>query len=60
MAAVVCKGCSKRCILKKETVHLTTEDGGGERESSVFRAAQLGRIITLQVNILEYNLSDDT
>lgn len=44
----------------RKTRCVAGDDGGGEGESFVFRAVQLGRIITLQMNILKYNLNHDT
>lgn len=45
---------------RKKTLCVAGDDGSGERESFVFREGQLGRTITLQMNILEYNFSHDT
>lgn len=57
---VVCKGCEPTFCVRKKTLCVAGDGGGGERESFVFTVAQLGRIITLQMNILEYNFSHNT
>lgn len=57
---VVCKGCSKHFRPGKKTWYVAGDDRGGEGESFVFRAVQLGRIITLQMNILKCNSNHGT
>lgn len=57
---VVCKGCSQHFRPGKKTWYVAGDDRGGEGESFVFRAVQLGRIITLQMNILKCNSNHGT
>lgn len=51
---VVCKGVRKKILCA------AGDNGGVEWKSFVFRPVQLGKIITLQMNILEYNFSHET
>lgn len=45
---------------RKKILCVAGDNGGVEWKSFVFRPVQLGRIITLQMNILEYNFSHET
>ena len=51
---VFAKGAAN--ILLQGKRQCVLQDGSGEGKSFIFRAVQLGRIITLQMNILESNI----